>query len=68
MPWISVSQARRKVNNAVSHQAILRLIHRGKVKATRIGAKYLLDEADFDRYVAEGIFKVISGPNHRSRS
>lgn len=60
MPWISVTEARKRLDHAVSNQTLYRLVHQGKVKATRVLGKILLDLDSLNELVVKAGFQVIT--------
>lgn len=57
--WITVQQARRQLNDAVSLGTLYHLAHGGAVKATCLG-RILLDGDDFDRFLAEQEWAILT--------
>lgn len=49
MAWISVKDARAKLDNAVSLQTIYRMVHTGELAATRLRGKILVDAESLER-------------------
>lgn len=65
--WISVKEARAKVDNAVSLQTVYRIAHSGEVKATRLRGKIVVDDVSFAAYmVREGLRMLAAGAPARA--
>jgi excisionase family DNA binding protein len=62
MPWITVKEARQKVNNTVSAGTVYELAHQGKVKATKVLGRVLIDSESFDGLIADGEIAVLKPP------
>lgn len=61
MAWISVKEARQRLDNAVGLSTIYKLLSSGKLKGTKIGGKVLVDDGSIDRLVDSGRVLVLAG-------
>lgn len=59
MGWISVKDARAKVDNAVSLQTVYQLVHSGLVRGVKIRGRILVDDEDLAAYVKRAGLKVL---------
>lgn len=60
MGWIKVSEARRRLNNAVSVQSLYNLLRRGKVRGTQIGGIKLIDEDSLADLIRRGEIGILT--------
>lgn len=63
MAWITVADARRRLDGAVSLQTIYRLLHSGKLKGTKIAGRKLVDSDSLDALVDRGRVEIREVPD-----
>lgn len=71
MAWIKVSEARERLDGAVSVQTLYRLAKKGELVGTRIAGKVLIDSASLDDLIERGGVAIRTGflppPTRRKR-
>jgi excisionase family DNA binding protein len=67
MVWISVSEARRRLGNAVSLHFVYDLAKTGRVNATRIGERILIESDSLDGLIMLGKIAVLRKVAGRKR-
>lgn len=67
MGWISVRQARQRLGNAVGWKFVASLARRGKVLASEVEGRILIDEDSLDDLIAKGRVDVLVPRERRGK-